>query len=345
MDTSEILLYNSLSGLHLLEKQPKKEILHDLLGIQSQFSSYAQMSLFLRCSDYDANTYGDGLAKIWSHRGTMHLVSESDLWLHLSALDISPDFEDGARGISRHDSIRCSAFIMNEISRGNFTRDGLKEACRHEGMSPELLERVFYGWGGLVREMVMRGMIVGNAGNSKEYRLSPVGEAARMSRDDARLSMLRTYFEHYGPASIADCKYFFGNWKKPEINRLTEILMPALLATEIDGITYYHKHPLITEAELPPCVLVPGFDQLVLGYKDRSRMIDGKHLKKLTNISGIICPTVIVRGKMRASWKVVKGSVVVTPFEHLYKKDMAVIDRKIRSCFGRRTVIQYEAEP
>ncbi len=68
---------------------------------------------------------------------------------------------------------------------------------------------MFYGWGGLIREMVTRGRIVCGTGTQKEYYIPQ--SVYWMDRDEARRVFLRRYFDHYGPATVGDCRYFFGN--------------------------------------------------------------------------------------------------------------------------------------
>lgn len=341
MNDQEILLYNSLQGLYLLQKGTKKQVLHDLLGIQSQFSGYARLSLFLRCSDFTEENYGHDAAKIWSHRGTMYLVDESDLKLHLAASGARTDFREGAWKLSVQESVQWSDFILQQVKAGITLRNDLKKACREAGMPDELEKKVFYGWGGLIREMVLRGMIVGTTGNQKEYRI-PNLQGKEWSIREARLEMLRIYFEHFGPATISDCKYFFGDWPKEEISALLKEYLPTIRSTKIGRTTYYHVHPLITEGEIPPCVIVPGFDQLILGYKERSRMIDREHLRKLTNMAGIVFPCLILRGRIRARWKLENDTFQVVPFEKLLKKDETAIRRAVKTAFGKKIKVEME---
>lgn len=338
---NEMLLYYSLKGLHLLEQTDKLTAAEDMLGIQSQFSGYAQNSLRIRANDYTEEDWPAGLVKIWSHRGTMHLVSERQLALHLAAAGYTHEFSDGAWGISRENAEKWAPFIIAEIRNRNTSRTGLKEACRLNGMPDPVLERVFYGWGGLIYEMTYRGMIAGVPGNQKEYLL-PRLQATPPGREEAREEMLRTYFRHFGPATMADCRYFFGRWKASETDPILRRVLPEMVETELDGKKYYSAEVLHAEGEIPDCVLVPGFDQLVMGYKNRERMIDKAHSRKLTNVAGIVFPSVIVRNRMRARWKYEKGTVTVIPFEKLLKKDEAAITRKARAVFGKKTEMRLE---
>ena len=336
MTDNEKLLYNSLKGLHLLGKADTHTVVSDLMGMQAQFANYPKASLQIRASDYQEEDPFKGLVKIWSHRGTMHLVPEDELGLHLSAFDNAGSFQEGYWGISRRDAAYWAAFIEEEIGQGNGTRNQLKAACVRAGMGEELLHRVFHGWGGLIREMVTRGRIVCGTGTQKEYFLpKPV---VWVDRDEARRIFLRRYFEHYGHATVSDCRYFFGNWKKKDMDPLLKELLPTFDCLKIGSKRYYSAREPVTDGTIPPCVLVPGFDQLVLGYKDRDRMIEARFLRELTNMAGIVSPSVLIRGRIRARWKIVGQEIVVTFFDRRLKKDEVAIRRKVKEVFGRRAV-------
>ena len=334
MTDREMLLYNSLKGLYLLDRADAHAVASDLMGLQAQFANYPKASLQIRAVVYDPKEPFRGLVKIWSHRGTMHLVPEDELGLHLSAFDNAGPFVHGYWGISQEDADYWAPFIEEEIGQGNHTRDGLKAACTRAGMGEELLHQVFHGWGGLIREMVCRGRIVCGTGTQKEYFLPK--SVVWMDRDQARRVFLRRYFEHYGPATVSDCRYFFGNWKKSDMDPLLNELLPELICTVIDGKRYYSAREPERDSVLPECILVPGFDQLILGYKDRDRMIDRRFLKELTNISGIVSPSILIRSRIRARWKLDGSKIIVTSFDRRLKKDEAAIRRKVRAVFSKQ---------
>ncbi len=331
----EILLYHTLRGLHLLEKAPTDRVLRDLMGLQAQFANYPKMSLQLRASDYTEEHWDDNLYKIWSHRGTMHLIPKEELGLHLAAADNLAPYHDGMWMMKAKDMNRWDPFIVEQVRGGNTTRDGLKAACVTAGIDDYVLSRVFYGWGGLIGEMVMRGHIVCCTGTAKEYRIPEPFTIPE--RDAARMEFLKRYFRSFGPATREDCTYFFGDRKKPELNPLLDMLLPALNSLEFEGKTYYYEGDLVTDGAIPKVVLIPGFDQMILGYRFRDRMIDKQHLGKLTNISGIIRPSILLHGRIRAAWKKENDRVTVEPYEKLRKSDLHDIEVQLHKSFGRKT--------
>lgn len=334
MTEKEMLLYNSLKGLYLLNTAETHRVVSDLMGLQAQFANYPKVSLKIRGSDYREEDPFAGLVKIWSHRGTMHLVPEDELGLHLAAFDNHGSFVEGYWGIAQRDAEYWAAFLEDQIGQGNHGRAELKAACVRAGMEEVLLHRVFYGWGGLIREMVCRGRIVCGTGTQKEYFLPK--SIVWTDRDQARRVFLRRYFDHYGPATLSDCRYFFSNWRKPDMDPLLQELLPELCCTVIDKKEYYSLHEPIQDGAVPECVLVPGFDQLVLGYKDRDRMIDKRFLRELTNISGIVMPSILIRGRIRARWKLDGNKVLVSSFDKRLKKDETAIRQKVKEVFGRQ---------
>ena len=65
-------------------------------------------------------------------------------------------------------------------------------------------------------------------------------------------------------------------------------------------------------------------------------MIDGRFLRELTNISGIVSPSILIRGRIRARWKLDGQKVIVTSFDKRLKKDEAAIRRKVKEVFAKQ---------
>lgn len=327
------LLLCSLNRQYLLEKGDRLQVAGDLLGLQAQFAQNPGYALRIRARDFDPQAWGRGLVKTWAHRGTIHVVRRDQLGLLLSARGAEPQWQQGRWGLSAAQQQRWAAFILDQVEQGVEGRQALKEACRRAGMDQPLLEKVFHGWGGLLKEMCGRGLLVYQTGTEKRFALP--GPIPWMDRDQARLAVLEQYFKTYGPATLADCAAFTG-WKLAETRRLAARL--PLQQVQSGERVYCYLGGLNPSGRLPSCLFLAGFDQLVLGYRDRSRMMDPGDRGKLTNCAGIVYPAILLHGRIRARWKKAPGKLLVEPFRPLSQRDRQIIAAKGRELFGEEEI-------
>jgi hypothetical protein len=69
-----------------------------------------------------------------------------------------------------------------------------------------------------------------------------------------------------------------------------------------------------------------GFDEYLLGYKDRSVVLDSKHAEKVCpGGNGVFAPTIVINGRVVGTWKrsIRKSSVeiIALPFATLNKSE------------------------
>ena len=105
-----------------------------------------------------------------------------------------------------------------------------------------------------------------------------------------------------------------------------------------DGTAYYHLNELNGDGKIPSCLLLAGFDQLFMGYKDRSRMMDTGDKRNVITQSGIVFPTVLINGRMKARWKKEGTMLTVTPFHPLTPKQMEAIRKSAAKLFSQEKV-------
>jgi hypothetical protein len=48
--------------------------------------------------------------------------------------------------------------------------------------------------------------------------------------------------------------------------------------------------------------LLPGFDEYLLSYRDRSASLDVERIKKLTPTNGVLTPTIVMGGRVVGTW-------------------------------------------
>ncbi|MGO3648374.1 winged helix DNA-binding domain-containing protein [Agrococcus casei] len=124
----------------------------------------------------------------------------------------------------------------------------------------------------------------------------------------AATELLGRYFASHGPASIRDAAW----WTKLPLKLLREAaegLGDSIERVETDDETLYQRAGLADEiaeegksAREPR--LIPGFDELMLGYPDRSYMAGEEHLDKLApGNNGVFKHTAIAGGAVQGTWK------------------------------------------
>jgi hypothetical protein len=329
MDPKELLSL-SLRRQYLNGKAPRDRVVSKLCGLQAQFANNPKYALRIRGSDFDEERWHEGLVKIWTFRSTLHTVLEKERGLFLSAQGIPRDWQDGW-GLQAGRMAWWSSFLMDRINGGVCGREALKKACREKGISAEEEGNVFHGWGGLLKEMSRRGLIAYHPGTAKLFVLCP--PVRTLPRDEARAVLLRRYFETYGPAEIEDALSFTG-WRRREVDALIKEFGIKLRSLSCGGKDYFYLGELPSAEALPPCVFLAGFDQLIMGYRDRSRVMDGEDRRKVITNSGIVYPTVLLRGRLRARWKKDGPLLRIVPFRPLSPRDRGIIAETGKALFN-----------
>ena len=330
MITKEELLYFSLKHQYLLERAKKATIVSALCGLQAQFANNPKYALQIRAEDYEEADWGDGLVKIWSFRGTLHAIRFDELGLFLSARGYNTHWDD-SWDIDRELKPKWAQRLFDWIEEGVDGREDLKKKCREHGMDEELLKKIFHGWGGLIREMCDRGMIAYDIGTGKKFIACKNVEF--IDHDEARIKLMERYFKAFGPATIIDCATFTG-YRKNEVLRLLEKSGIPLQRVLCEGVEYFYLRKLHGDGIIPDCLFLTGFDQLIMGYKDRSRFLVEKHKKKIVKNNGIVFAKFFLECYLKARWKKDGNKLLITPFVKLSKGSQKLIEKKGKDLFG-----------
>ncbi len=314
--TEKELIRWRLWGQHLTRPVSAEQAAGDLCGLQAQYAANALHALRIR-SDMPDTT---GLVKSWTLRGTLHLFPKKDLPLFFPAGQTDPFDTDYGRwrfshhcGISKERMWQFCEIIREALSETPVSRDELKELCGKKGMTVDEEPWVFDGWGGAVRLLAESGQLCVSAELPRHYAAFP--DVPRLTKEEARLELLRRYITHYGPVTINDMAYFF-RWPKRELKALMTKL--PLQIADCKGIKHYWlKQPDALPA-LPRCLFLAGFDPMLLGYeKTENPSLPRAYVKQIFNNTGIVFPALLVDGVVRGKWKEQAKCVEITLFEPL----------------------------
>jgi hypothetical protein len=138
----------------------------------------------------------------------------------------------------------------------------------------------------------------------------PVGEA-----------LVRRYLAAFGPAATADLRAWCGLTRLPA----------AVAALREELVTFRDERgrELIDLPDAPrpdpdtpaPARFLPAFDNAILGYHDRGRIVDDAH----RGLSMAGERAVLVDGRVAATWTVEAGAVIVTPLRRFSRADRAAV--------------------
>lgn len=159
--------------------------------------------------------------------------------------------------------------------------------------------------------------------------------------DDALVPLVRRYLKAFGPASVADVAHFL------TVQRSRARAAVAALAGELDVLegpdgTTLHDVPGAprppADAPAPPRLL-GMWDNALLAYVDRGRIIPPEHRRLVTRANGDVLPTLLVDGYVAGVWRTVEGSdgapvVEASAFRPLPDDAWAGLDAEASSLAG-----------
>ncbi|WP_030451703.1 winged helix DNA-binding domain-containing protein [Herbidospora cretacea] len=130
-------------------------------------------------------------------------------------------------------------------------------------------------------------------------------------------TLVRRYLAAYGPAATADLRAWCGLAGLPAA--------VAAVRGELVSFRDERGRELLDLPDAPrpdpgtpaPVRFLPAFDNALLGYDDRTRIVDDAH--RGVSIAGI--RVVLVDGRVAATWTVTDGAVTVAPLRELSRSD------------------------
>lgn len=332
--TLEEIKLRRLAGQYLLTPADTQTVVKGLCGVQAQFLSHALHGLSIRCTE----VHTDGLVKSWTNRGTMHLFSVDDLplFLHEGRTHfLRPvDTLESDAYISAERKAYFADLIVDAVSQGIDERDALKAVCEKAGMTERESLSLFDPWGGTIRALCETGRICHKVQEKKAYQLCPAFEP--MAEEPARLELARRYFTHFGPATVKDAAYFFGTTQTKVKSWLKQL---PVMETISDRKPYFYMDNSPPACELPACLFLAGFDQLMLGYeKTESLFLPKEHLRDIFNLAGIVRPAILVNGTVVGWWTLKNRKLKISLFS---PADRNLIDRTAAALWNDLKQVEY----
>ena len=239
------------------------------------------------------------IVRSWPLRGTLHFVAAEDLHWMLELLaprviarhatQLQRDFEVDPPTVRR-----CRAVAINALQGGRqLTRPEFYEALDRARVRTSASRGLH-----IVFALAHERLICFGPRREKQQTLVLLDEWAPRSKDlrgdEALHELARRYFASHAPASVADFAWWSG---LP--------LGDARRAAEMVGESRARRSAAVPRSAW----LLPAFDEYLVGYKDRSAVLDPADARRVNAGGGLLNPTIVIDGQVVGTWKrVIKRS-------------------------------------
>ncbi len=269
------------------------------------------------------------IVRSWVLRGTLHFVHARDLvWM----VDlVAPRLLNGLARRYRElelDAVTCQRsddLLARTIqSEGPLERKALLSRLEAAGISTAGQRGIH-----LLQHASLQGLIYQAAVRRNQAvfelseRLPPGTQFA--TREAALAELARRYFTSHGPATIQDFTWWSG-LTATEARQALKAVQAELASMSVSGVTYWMADDTPAEPEIVPerVYLLPGFDEYLLSYKDRTASISPEHQRLwMSNTNGMLLNTIMIDGQVVGQWQrsLMKKNVQVGVFRFVALSD------------------------
>ncbi len=266
------------------------------------------------------------ILRTWPMRGTIHFVPAQDArWMvDLSAARMLASSARRREQLELDDSTlaRCRDVVMAALEGGRrLSRADILALLEEHGiqMNGQRGYHVLY-------YLSQNGVLVIGPMEGKQQTFGLladcVPDARELPREEALAELARRYFTSHGPATVHDFAWWAG-LTVGDARLGLEGARTALESTPIDGQDYWMQAGLapVSAAE-NGAYLLPGYDEYLLGYKDRGAVLAPEYAQQIVpGNNGVFRPIIVVKGQVVGTWKrqirKVAVSVTLQPFAAL----------------------------
>jgi hypothetical protein len=308
-----------------------------LAGMQAQYSPSPYIGLWSRIRDFkrdelEAALVDQRVYKATLMRGTLHLVSarQFDLF-RLASRFPRHVWTTGPAQLAEHgvDVNTLREEILTALDVRPLKKPELERAFRHR-IPSELPDWVAFS---VVIYFAINHHEDARFGHfaGSRYRRAPLAEA---DPADAMRAVVMSYLSAFGPATRAD----LAGWLGRSVGTFTGALDALELVTfqDEDGrkLIDLPDGPRPDASVVAPVRFLPKWDNLLLAYDRRERILPEALRKTVIRKNGDVLPTFLVDGMVAGAWDApLRGRAVMTlePFVSISAKQRREVEREAES--------------
>jgi hypothetical protein len=257
--------------------------------------------------------------RTWPMRGTIHLVPSSDARWMIELLGAKPLAGAAKRretiGLSEKTADASVDALAEALAGGaRLTRSQCLEVLDKAGLSGEGQRGYHVLWYASQRGVTCIGP---NIGSEQTFVLLDdwAPDQARPEREEALGIVATRFFRARGPASRADLQRWAGI-TATEVKTGIAAAGDALTTVTVAGTEMYADPSIVDSRPTLPRTathLLPGFDEYILGYKDRTLMLDPEQFAAIVpGGNGMFKATIVRAGRVVGTWTRTTGKARTT---------------------------------
>ena len=277
------------------------------------------------------------IVRTWAMRGTLHLMAAADIrWM----VDLV-----GSRIIARTQRRykqleldaetlrRSNDILVNALAGGqSLDRKELFAILESKGISTQGQRGYYMLFHASLSGLIFQGVIRNNQPTVMQTDAA-LSTAKTLPREEALAELARRYFTSRGPTTVAD----FVHWSSLKVADAKAGLaaIKSQLVQETIGDEAYWLSPENIPEQPPAAYALPGFDEYILGYKNRNAVLNPQYAQKICpGKNGVFYPTIVIDGQVVGTWKRAfkRGSILInlSPFENLSSHQKAAFSDAIQ---------------
>ena len=288
------------------------EVVARLGALQAQDYAGALWSIGLRIDgatreDVEQAITDRTIVRTWPMRGTLHFVPAVDARWMLELL--TPRIIAGAAGRHRQlelDDIafrRSRTIIAHALARESIlTRGALFAALEQAGVSTAGQRGIH-----ILQRLTMERMLCygPHAGKQPTFVLFDewIATSRHVERDEALQTIAERFFHGHGPASLHD----FAGWTgltMADARLALRLAQPSLERLMSGDLELWRSARATSITGAPRAHLLPGFDEFMLGYKDRSAALASRFADRIVpGGNGMFLSTLVLDGQVCGTWR------------------------------------------
>jgi hypothetical protein len=336
LDIAQLRLYNQrIAGEKF--KTPLEVVRHmGAMQAQDYLGAFWAVGLRMKKAeekDIEKALDAGKIVRTWPMRGTLHFVAAEDARWMLQLMTPKVLVAYGQRhkrmGITPEMLEKSRTIVKNALKGGKaLTRPELY-ALFEKNNIPTKEMRGLHILGRLAHDL----LICFGPRKEKEQTFvlfdEWVPKSKPVSKEEALKRLAARYFTSHGPATIHDLMWWSGLPQK-DLKIGIELAGATLRKEEVEGKTYWMAKHILKIKKNSDAHLLPPFDEYVVGYKDRSAVLEAAHAEHINpGLNGMLSSVIVIEGQIVGTWKRAfkKDEVTLSlkPFRGLSAQDKSKI--------------------